>query len=168
MMTQVYKRIVQSQVDAAFAMLEYCIRNCPAKKWNGTIGKYPFWQVAYHALYCADLYTATSEDNWKLHPKFHPAGIADVQEEYPSRVFSKRELLAYLNYCSKRMRSSLKRETELSLKGPAGFSWLKFTRAELPLYNLRHLQHHTGQLGAYLCRAKIKSRWVKSGIASTL
>ena len=49
-MTQVYKRIVQSQVDAAFAMLEYCIRNCPAKKWNGTIGKYPFWQVAYHAL----------------------------------------------------------------------------------------------------------------------
>jgi len=50
MTTQVYKRIVQSRVDAAFAMLEYCIRNCPAKKWNGTIGKYPLWQVAYHAL----------------------------------------------------------------------------------------------------------------------
>ena len=43
-------------------MLEYCIRNCPEKKWSGTIGEYPLWQVATHTLYCEDLYTVTSED----------------------------------------------------------------------------------------------------------
>ena len=84
MIIQVYKSILQSHFDAALAMLEECIRNCPVKKWNGIIGKYPFWQVAYHTLYCVDLYTATSEDKWKLHPIFHPAGIADILEEYPS------------------------------------------------------------------------------------
>ena len=60
MTTQVYKRIVQSQVDAAFAMLEYCIRNCPAKKWNGTIGKYPFWQVEIHTRRIAAVQPSSS------------------------------------------------------------------------------------------------------------
>ena len=33
------------------------------------------------------------------------------------------------------------------------------------MYNLRYIQHHTGQLGAYLRRAQVKTSWVKSGKA---
>ena len=150
------------------AILEESIRNGPVKKWNGIVGKYPFWQVAYHALYCSDIYTATSKDKWKPHPIFHPAGIADIQEEYPSQTLSKRELLAYLMYCSKRIHNSLNRETESSLKRSAGFSWLKFICAELLFYGIRHIQHHTGQLGAYLQRVQVNTSWVKSGRALRL
>ena len=119
-----YKSLVTSQFDAAFDMLEECIRVCPDAKWKGKVGKYAFWHVAYHALYCTDLYTARSAEKWKTHPKFHPGGAADVKGEYPTRVM---------------------------------------TRAELPIYSLRHLQHHTGQLGAFLRRAKVATKWKKDG-----
>lgn len=33
-------------------------------------------------------------------------------------------------------------------------------RGELHLYNLRHVQHHTGQLSAYLRRIGQVPRWV--------
>jgi hypothetical protein len=32
------------------------------------------------------------------------------------------------------------------LDAASGFDWLPFNRFELHLYNMRHLQHHTGQL----------------------
>jgi uncharacterized damage-inducible protein DinB len=57
----------------------------------------------------------------------------------------------------------MRRETAATLRGPAGFEWLSFTRSELPLYNLRHVQHHTGQLSAFLRRAKVKTHWQKAG-----
>jgi hypothetical protein len=82
MNTLLYKRILQSQLAAALPMFEDCIRICSEKKWNGIIGTYPFWQVAYPTSYCADLYTATAEGKWKLHPVLHPSGLADIQEEY--------------------------------------------------------------------------------------
>ena len=138
------------------------------KRWNGIVGKYPFWQVVYYAQYCWDIYTATSKDKWKPNPKFHPAGIADIQEEYPSRTFSKRELLAYLMYCSKSIRNSLNLETESSLKRSASFSWIKFISAELLLYSIHHIQHRTGQRGAYLRRVQVITSWVKSGRALRL
>ncbi len=164
MNTKNFKRIIGGQFDATIAMLEECVRNCPPKHWRGIIGKYPFWQVAYHTLYCTDLYTARSDESWKPHAKFHPTGRAEIEGEYPSRMFMKREILAYLKYCSKKVRTSLKRETESTLDGPAGFPWLKkMTRAELLIYNLRHVAHHSGQLGAFLRRKRVKTKWAKSG-----
>ncbi len=158
-----YKRIVQSQFDASLAMLEECIRACPASKWKSTIGKYAFWHVAYHTLYCTDLYTARTEAEWTVHKTYHPGGKADVEDEYPTQVMSQETLLAYCAYVRRKVRASLKSETARSLRGPAGFSWLNFTRAELPLYNMRHVQHHTGQLSAFLRRAKVRTRWAKGG-----
>jgi hypothetical protein len=35
---------------------------------------------------------------------------------------------------------------------PCGISFRKITRGELHIYNLRHVQHHAGQLSAYLRR----------------
>ena len=112
--------IIQSQFDAAFAMLEECVRKCPPKQWHGVVAKYPFWQVIYHTLYCTDLYAAKSEDVWQTHPKFHPTGRAEVEKEYPSREFSKRELLAYLRFTKTRVREALAQETTRSLAGPSG------------------------------------------------
>lgn len=157
-----YREIVGGQFSAALDMLDECLRRCPAKHWKGKVGKYPFWQVAYHALYCTDLYTAPTEKDWSP-GKFQPGGIADVENEYPTREFSKRELRAYVKHCRKLMWDSLAAETEKSLVGPSGFSWLKMTRAEVPIYSMRHVQHHTGQLGVFLRREKVSTKWSKRG-----
>lgn len=160
-----YKRLLRSQFDAALAMLEECIRACPPGKWKGEVGKYAFWHVAYHTLYCTDLYTARAGAAWKPTPRFHPGGASDVEDEYPSRVMTKKELIEYVAHVRQLVQASLRRETPASMRGPAGFEWLHFTRAELPIYSLRHVQHHAGQLSAYLRRAKVKTRWIKDGNA---
>jgi len=158
-----YKSLLISQFDAAFDMLEECIRVCPDARWKGKVGKYAFWHVAYHTLYCTDLYTARSAKRWKTHPRFHPGGLDDVEGEYPTRMMTRAELIAYVARCRKLVHASIRRETSATLRAPAGFPWLSFHRAELPLYSLRHVQHHTGQLSAFLRRAKISTRWKKDG-----
>lgn len=154
-----YKKLVLSQFDAAFVMLEECIRNCPASKWRSKVGNWTFWHVAYHAIYGVDGYTARRSSDWKPHPKFHLGGMADVVEEFPTQEISKRVMLAYLTHCRKKLHTSVNRETAATLRGEAGFPWLKFSRAELLVYNLRHFQHHIGPLGALLRRAKVKTKW---------
>ena len=87
----------------------------------------------------------------------HPFGSRQATEQ--------RELLAYLKYTQARVHESLAAETTRSLAAPAGFSWLKMTRAEVPMYSMRHVQHHIGQLSAYLRRASVKPKWTKGGVA---
>jgi hypothetical protein len=53
------------------------------------------------------------------------------------------------------------KETARSLAGESGFPWIPFPRLELHIYNIRHIQHHAGQLGAFLRRNKVKGvGWV--------
>ena len=67
--------------------------------------------------------------------------------------------------CRQKAADTVAAETAETLAGPSGFEWLKFTRAETHVYNIRHIQHHTGQLGAYLRRfdEAINPKWVGSG-----
>jgi hypothetical protein len=151
------------QYEASLAMLRHCIASCPDDHWDLPIAKYPFWVVAYHTLYCTDGYLIASEQDWKPHPVFQPGGMADIDAEYPTKRFTQAELLAYVGFCRERAREVVGAETDHSLQGPSGFARLKFSRAELHMYNVRHIQHHTGQLGAFLGRQKIASPWAKSG-----
>ena len=49
----------------------------------------------------------------------------------------------YLRLC----RAEVEKQVPLlRLEDSSGFSWLPFNKFELQLYNIRHLQHHTGQL----------------------
>jgi hypothetical protein len=172
-MTDHLKHILAAQFEAALCMLRNCIRKCPPEHWDGPthlIAKYCFWQVAYHTLCFVDLYLSPSDAAWRPRTGkggLHPAGRAELDEEYPSRRFSQAELLAYLSICRQKMREVLgdtpAAETRKSLEGPSGFRRLRFSRAELHLYNIRHVQHHAGQLGAYLRRVGVDTPWVKSG-----
>ena len=42
---------------------------------------------------------------------------------------------------------------DLDMDAESGFPWLPFGPVERLAYNLRHLQHHTGQLGERIRRA---------------
>lgn len=186
------KPILLGQFEAALAMLRECIEQCPAEYWDGpapkhAIAKYPFWMVAYHTLCFVDCYLSPDNgafqrvlDQGPRRPSpgsepvdLHPRGVQELEDEYPSRTFSRAELLAYVSICHRKLIDALgdgpASESAEMLAGPSGFAWLALSRAELHLYNIRHVQHHTGQLGAFLRRvnpalqAQSSFRWVKTG-----
>lgn len=174
-----FTAIVQPQFEASLAMLRDCIAKCPPEHWDERIAHYTFWQVAYHTLCFVDVYLSTGEaavefrttDSPEHAPPprrlpLHPRGRSELEDEFPSRRFAQDELLAYLQICRDKLHAAMAAETEESLAGPSGFPRLKFTRAELHLYNIRHIQHHTGALSAHLRRisgGKIDPRWVGTG-----
>lgn len=169
-MLDLYKQSVIAQFEAALWMLHECIRKCPPQQWAGPesrIAKYEFWHVVHHTLSCTDGYLSPDEHAFHPRPEFHPAGKADLEEEYPSRQFSKDEMLAYTTIVLEKMRQAVAAETEQSLRGPSGFSWLNINRAEMHQYNTRHVMHHTGQLSALLRRLPLpeedQPRWGRSG-----
>ena len=165
-----FRTVVRSQFRAALSMLEQCIDRCPDERWDDAIGKYPFWHVVYHTLCFVDCYLSPSNDEFtrtveaRASQAFNPQpnGMAELDDEYPSRRFTRDEMRRYAQLCRDKLESVLAAETDATLDGPSGFSWLKFSRAEGHLYNLRHLQHHTGQLSAALRRCGVDTQWVKA------
>jgi uncharacterized damage-inducible protein DinB len=161
-----YKQSILGQFEAALWMLYDCVQKCPPENWSGPrsiIGKYEFWHVVHHTLSCTDEYLSLNEGSFQPRPEFHPAGASDLEDEYPSRRFEKPEMIKYLMVCLAKLRDALAAETEESLTGASGFHWLKFTRGEAYLYNMRHVMHHTGQLSALLRRAGQEPKWGYSG-----
>ncbi|HVZ93381.1 MAG TPA: DinB family protein [Phycisphaerales bacterium] len=160
------KRIIGGQFEAALCMLNDCIEKCPESHWDSPIAKYPFWHVVYHTLCFVDVYLAPNDESWMPSTGeggFHPAGRDELNEEYPSRRFTRDEMRSYMRACRSLLLEAMNAETEASLVGPSGFPHLAITRAELHLYSIRHVQHHTGQLGASLRRLGVQLRWVKTG-----
>jgi hypothetical protein len=139
------------------------LRQCPEEHWDGKIANDTFRQVAYHALFYVDVYTSPSESAFTLR-ELHARG-GDERTPAVSAGLSKEESLAYLAICRQKAIDSIAAETAESLQGPSGFSWLPFSRGELHVYNIRHMQHHTGQLSAYLRRivTATESWWVRTG-----
>ncbi|MBW3595741.1 MAG: DinB family protein [Planctomycetes bacterium] len=161
-MTEHLKHILLGQMEASLAMLRECIEKCPAAHWDEKIAKYAFCQVAYHTLCFADLYLTESESLFVFRD-LHPKGWEELNGEYPSRRFSQEELLGYANICRDKARANLAAETAETLQGPSGFARHPISRVELHLYNIRHIQHHAGQLSASLRRIQVGTRWVKTG-----
>lgn len=181
-MDSTINRILASQLEASLCMLHECIVKCPHDHWRSRIAKYPFWHVAYHTLCFVDCYLSKSNEefqrllcvraeenaaNPETNVNFHPAEMNELSEEYPSREFNREELLAYARFCRTKIHEVLgdtpASETADSLQSPSGFSWLPFTRAELHIYNARHVQHHAGQLAAFLRKVGVDTAWVKRG-----
>jgi hypothetical protein len=151
-MAEFIGRILAGQYQAALCMLNDCLAACPPESWDAEVGKYPFWQVAYHALCFADLYLTPHEKAFQPRTDFHPAGWREFEDEYPSRRFEKSELAAYLAFCREKAATALVAETATSLEGPSGHARRNFSRGELHVF-IRHLQHHVGQLSALLRRS---------------
>jgi hypothetical protein len=57
--------------------------------------------------------------------------------------YNRDEILEYLALCQEEVDKQI---TSLKLDAESGFRWLPFNKLELQLYNIRHIQHHTGQL----------------------
>jgi hypothetical protein len=170
-MIDVYKSALLGQFHAALAMLESAVRQCPDEHWHGIVGTQPFSHVAYHTLFYTDFYLTQNEASYRR-PPFHReeyqffGGTKLPSEEEPIAdfPFPREVVLEYVDYCHRKANEVIAAETAESLAGPPGFEWYKIPRAEFLLNEVRHIQHHTAQLGLYLRRvAGLEFRWVQTG-----
>jgi hypothetical protein len=138
---------LKSQYHASLAMLRGAIDACPQELWTDASYVNQFWQVAYHTVFYADFYLEPSEATfvpWEHHrPDYNrfPSGpdAADLLSAY-----SIDEVKAYCARCDAKVDSAV---DGLDLSSPdSGFPWYKMSKLEHQFVNLRHIQHHTGQL----------------------
>ena len=162
-----FKQIVTGQFAAGLCMLNQCVQACRDEHWEGRVAVNTFRQVAYHTLFFADLYLSPNEESFALRDFHHRGG--DEREPVNSVGLSKTETLEYVAICRRKLGPALDVETMGTLMGPSGFSYRRISRGELHLYNIRHIQHHAGQLSAYLRRVDPALRemkalpWVSTG-----
>jgi hypothetical protein len=149
-MSEYLKQILTSQYEAALCMLNQCIASCPPEPWEGKIANDTFRQVAYHTLFFTDLYLSPSEEAFQLRDLHQRGG--DERGPTLSQGLSQDETLSYVAICRRKAIETLAAETGEMLQGPSGFSYRRFSRGELHVYNIRHVQHHAGAMSAYLRR----------------
>ena len=79
----------------------------------------------------------------------------------PDRAYTKDELLAYLEHGKRKGRERIAALTADTARERCSYGWIQMTRVESLLYNMRHVQHHAGQLNLLLRHATgAAPRWV--------
>ena len=160
-----YRDVIRSQYQASLEMLKQVIAKCPEPIWDNPGDKTKFWHIAYHALFYTHLYLQGSEQEflpWVKHRKDYqfigPLPGPPHRQPEIGEPFTKEDVLAYLDVCQQQVDEKMR---QLELDAESGFSWLPFSKLELELYNIRHIQQHAGELMERLgTRAGIEIDWV--------
>ena len=168
-MIETIKSLLASQFEASLCTLGHCVARCPDDLWNSPVAKYPFCQVAFHTLFFTDFYLAVDPDSQRQQP-FHLANatlFGDYEQlEYrePESLYEKSQIELYLDFCRSKAVTTITAESAVDLCAPAKFPRRSFSRAELHVYNIRHIQHHAAQL---ILRLRIDSDvdipWIGAG-----
>ncbi len=168
-MIDLYRSVVSSQYVAALMTLRQCIDDADEAVWVAEHPDGAVNRVVFHALFYADLYLCRSEHDVKRQPYHldHPEFFKDYEEledREAVNVYPREASIEYLEFCIQKARKLIATETEATLAGPSGFSWRPEPRAELHIYNIRHIQHHAAQLGLRgQLRGLAPLRWVSHG-----
>jgi hypothetical protein len=157
---------VARQYRASLAMPGEAIHLCPESLWIDE--EYPnrLWHIAYHALFYTHLYLQASEADfrpWAKHRQdsqyLGPRPLAPQETRKIESSYDKADVMEYLGFCRAEAEA---RVPTLDLTAPSGFHWLPFNKMELQFYNIRHLQHHTGQLADRLrTKTNVGLAWVR-------
>ncbi len=145
-MDNIWKESLWKQFGASIDMLENAMKRCPADYWN-TDKK--FWYNAYHCLFFLDYYLTPEPKKFSPPP---PYTLSEFEDTMPKRVYTKHELLDYLQYNRSKCHRLIEGLTEGKLKA----RWMNvsgtmnYSILEILLYNITHVQHHTAQLNLLL------------------
>ena len=142
------QKIIQSQYLAALAMLKQAIVKCPPVAWDNPKDRDRFWFVAYHTLRYAHQYLKAQD---KGYPRWEQR--LHSQQGVP---FSKEEILEKLANVE---RDVIEQLPLMRLDGRTRAAGPLANKFELQLYNIRHIQQHTGELYQRLSEHDIKLSW---------
>ncbi len=145
-MNETNKESLWKQFGASIDMLENAITLCTDELWDNDK---KFWYNSYHCLFWLDYYL-TLEPNSFAPPfpftlsEFDPAGAL------PDRVYSKSEILSYLQHCRQKCCNLIASLTDELANSRWINDYKDYSVFEITLYNMRHVQHHAAQLNLLL------------------
>ncbi|MDR6764047.1 hypothetical protein J2Y38_004276 [Flavobacterium sp. 2755] len=139
------KKILWRQFGAVIDMLESSILVCPESFWN----KKDFWYSVYHTIFWLDYYSSVDIANFSP-PKPFSLSELDPKGILPERIYLKEELLEYLEHSRKKVFFLIEGLNEETSKERFITKKKNYNRIEMILYNMRHVQHHVGQLNLLL------------------
>ena len=127
-MTNSFVLSTTSNFAVALRLMEVALADCPDDLWEtdlwpdeattastphgGLHGSAP-WFLAYHAMLTLDYDLGAEFERWEPPKPFDENTYA-----FPNRVFTKVELLGYIDYCRERVRGTLDALTESSAARP--------------------------------------------------
>ena len=136
------KEVLKSQYRASVQMLRSAVECCPDSLWNDEGYKNPFWHIAFHAIFYTHFYLHATEKDFIPWEK-HKRGLVSLGDDPGNEKYTKEEILEYIDYFGGRLDELV---DQLNLEATSGFYWLPFDKLQLQLYNIRHIQHHTGEM----------------------
>lgn len=159
------KAAITSQYLATLEMLKQIITKCPNAVWRNPTQTNAFWHIAYHVLFYTHLYLQPQEPDFTPWPKhrhnlnmFGPPPWAPDELVEPGKPLSQANVLDYLAFCQQEAQTQTR---TLNLEAPSGCDWIPLNKLELQFYNIRHLQHHVGELSQRLwAEAGLEINWV--------
>lgn len=157
-----WRSAIRRQFHAAIDMLANAIEACPDSVWAREERR-AYWYVAFHALFFLDLYLSPVGESEFRPPA--PFGLSELEDEVmPERVYTKGELLGYVEHCRKKLDGVMVGMTEAWVVDACPFEYRAMSNGELLIYNMRHVQHHAAQLNMLLRQAGVSPpRWVSKG-----
>jgi hypothetical protein len=134
------------QFGAALDMLSESITTCPELIWETDKR---FSKIVYHSLFFLDYYL-TKEPIGFTQPEHFT--YSEFEEEPELVIFTKKELQVYLGNCKTKAENFIfsLEESEMKKRWINESKSMDFSMLEILLYNLRHVQHHVGQLNLLL------------------
>lgn len=127
-------------------MLENAISLCPESFWNSDTR---FWYDAYHTIFYLDYCLSTNPETF-MPPSPFTLSEFNPNGEMPDRICTKNELLDYLEFARKKCFDLIHDLTEENTAKRFVNEYRDYSRFEIILYNMRHVQHHVGQLNLLL------------------
>lgn len=154
-MLETTRTVLKRQYHASLEMLREGIERCPDAHWLDTTHGHAFWQVAYHALFYAHMYlqpNLTSFQPWAEHQPnaqyqngFSGPPKAGSKLPLIPEPYSRAQVMAYWNICESMVDDAI--DGFDLLEPNSGFPWYTCTKLEHQIISIRHIQHHTAQLG---------------------
>ncbi len=144
--------ILASQYKASLGMLRQTLEKVPEEQWNTDEYNIPNWQIAYHVLWGTRFYLRANPETYRPFDEAIEGAesLCGSQDwENPDEgvklegIHTKDELFSFINNIEKNL---LQKIGSLPLDGNSGFEWYPYSRLELHINNIRHIQHHTAQI----------------------
>ena len=133
-----------SQYLASLTMLKTCVENYDAGLWaNCSDYKSPAGQIAYHTAFYTNIYLSPSRSRavrWdKEVPRMEDLGKPIT----PNDVLSQSDIAHFVDHIVQCIPRYLER---FSMDSDCWPNWYSLSQMEFHMNNLRHIQHHVGQL----------------------
>ncbi len=168
-MDNLWQALIGRQFAAAIQMARQAIESCPDDLWDDRSDGSPFWHLAYHTLFFTDLYLSENEEAFQAR-EFHVDKAHFLPGDYqdfagivttPEYSFTKEQLLEHADHCLQKCDEVFAALSDERVLERCGFWWYELNVGEFLLNNLRHVQHHAGQLMLLLRRrADIGVDWL--------